>query len=262
MTNRTISAVAPSAVAPSAVAKDQRRAARVAGMLYLVITLAAIIAHFYVPDKLIVPGDAATTASNIMASEELFRMGIGSELVVLLSEVVLSVILYRLFSAVNQTVSLIAVVSRLTMTTIHGINLLNYFLVLVLLRGADTFAALGTEQVHALVALFLEAHHYGFTIGIAFLTIHVFALGYLIVKSGYVPRVLGILFIVAGFGYFIDSSAILLTTTYDTTPMLIALPIALAEIAFPLWLLVMGVNVPVPERQSGFATAQIENVGA
>ncbi|MEZ4865560.1 MAG: DUF4386 domain-containing protein [Caldilineaceae bacterium] len=257
MTSRAISSIDTSAVDTSS-----RKAARVAGVLYLVITVAAIVAHFYVPDKLIVPGDAATTASNIMASEGLFRTAIGSELVVLLSEVVLSVILYRLFSAVNQTVALFAAVSRLTMTTIHGINLLNYFFVLVLLRGADTFAALGTEQVHALVALFLEAHHYGFTIGIAFLTIHVFALGYLIVKSGYVPRVLGILFIGAGFGYLIDSFALLLTTTYTTTPVFIALPIALAEIAFPLWLLVMGVNVPVKENRKGFATAQVESVAA
>ncbi len=91
--------------------------------------------------------------------------------------------------------------------------------------------------------LFLEAHSYGFTIGIAFLTIHVFTLGYLIFKSGYFPKVLGGLFIAAGFGYLFDSFALLLSASYKTTPGPIVALIAIAEIAFPLWLLIKGVNV-------------------
>lgn len=227
------------------------RWARTAGLLYMVITVAAIIAHIYMPETLIVPGDAATTATNIMASEGLFRAGIGSELVVLLSEIVLSVILYALFRPVSKTLSLVAMVSRLAMTTIHGVNLLNYFFVLLLLGGQGYLAVFETEQLHALVALFLDAHHYGFTIGIAFLTIHVFALGYLIFKSGYLPRVLGVLFLLAGVGYFVDSFALLLSPTYDTTPAILALPITIAEIAFPLWLLIKGVNLHAWHHRAG-----------
>ncbi|MBZ0296639.1 MAG: DUF4386 domain-containing protein [Anaerolineae bacterium] len=217
--------------------------ARTAGVLYLVITIAAMIAHFYVPSTLIVPGDAAATAANIASSEQLFRVGgIGSELIILLSEVVLSVILYVLLKPVNKTLSLLAAVSRLVMTTIHGINLLNYFFVLLILGNPAYMAAFGVDQGETLVSLFLEAHNYGFTIGIAFLTLHVFTLGYLIYKSGYIPRILGLLFLIAGIGYFIDSSAILLLPNYQT-PDFLALPIAVAEIAFPLWLLIKGVNV-------------------
>lgn len=128
------------------------------------------------------------------------------------------------------------------MTTIHGINLINYYFVLLLVTGTGYAAAFGAEQSQALVSLFLDAHHYGFTIGIAFLTIHVFILGYLIIKSGYFPSVLGILFLAAGAGYLVDSFALLLSTSYDTTPIFLAIPIALAEIAFPLWLLIKGVN--------------------
>lgn len=223
--------------------------ARVAGVLYLVITVAAIIAHIYIPETLIVPGDAATTATNITTSESLFRLGIGSEMVVLLSEIVLSVILYKLLRPVSATLSLMAAVSRLTMTTIHGINMLNYFFVLLLLGGGYS-AAFSTEQVHALVALFLEAHSYGFTIGIAFLTLHVFFLGYLIFKSGYFPRILGVLFLLAAVGYTVDSFALLLTTSYTTTPGLVAFVIAAAEIAFPLWLLVKGVDVDGWQRRT------------
>ena len=98
-----------------------KAAARIAGGLYLLITILSIFVHFYIPAQLIVPGDAATTANNIMASEGLFRMAIGSELILLLSEIVLSVLLYVLFKPVNKTLSLVAAVSRLAMTTIHGI---------------------------------------------------------------------------------------------------------------------------------------------
>jgi hypothetical protein len=218
--------------------------ARIAGVLYLIIAVAAIFAHFVIPDQFIVPGDAAATTTNIAANESLFLIGaVGGELIVLLSEIVLSVVLYVLLKPVNKTLALVAAVSRLAMTTIHGLNLLNYYFVLQLLNGADVTTAFGAEQVHALVALFLEAHSIGFTIGIAFLVPHVLVLGYLIVQSGYFPRVLGFLFIAAGIGYLVDTTGLLLISGYTTTPDLIALVIGVAEIAFPIWLLVKGVNM-------------------
>jgi hypothetical protein len=220
-----------------------QKTARFAGLLYLIITIAAIVAHYYVPSNIIVPGDAAATANNIMNNEALFRVGgIGSELIVLLSEIVLSVVLYVILKPVNKTLSLLAAVSRLAMTTIHGLNLINYFFVLLLLGGGYS-TVFGADQLQALVTLFLDAHSYGFTIGIAFLTLHVFILGYLIFKSGYFPKILGVLFVIAAFGYLIDSFALLLSTNYTTTPVYFALPIAVSEIAFPLWLLIKGVNV-------------------
>ena len=126
-----------------------KRTARIAGFLYLLITMAAIAAHMYVPSTLIVPGDATATANNIAASEPLFRVGaIGGELVILLSEIVLSVLLYVLFKPVSRLLSLVAAVSRLAMTVIHGLNLLNYFFVLLLIGGAGYLAArLGALRV-------------------------------------------------------------------------------------------------------------------
>jgi hypothetical protein len=218
--------------------------ARIAAVLYLIITVAAIFAHFVVPEQLIVPGDAAATAVNITNAESLFRVGlVGSELIILLSEIVLSVILYVLLKPVNKTLALITAVSRLVMTTIHGLNLINYYFVLQLLNGSDFLTVFGQEQVNALVTLFLDAHNIGFTIGIAFLVPHVLILGYLIYQSGYFPKAIGILFIAAGFGYLFDTIGILLVPTYTTTPGLIAMIIAIAEIAFPIWLLFKGVNV-------------------
>ncbi len=218
--------------------------ARFAGVLYLLIAVAAIFAHMVIPEQFIVTGDAAATAANIAANETTFRLGtVGSELFILLSEIVLAVVLYVLLKPVNKTLSLIAAVSRLAMTTIHGLNLLNYYLVFQLLNGADFATAFSPDQVNALVTLFLDAHSIGFTIGIAFLVPHVLILGYLIVQSGYFPKVLGFLFIAAGIGYLFDSMGQLLVSGYTTTPGAIAAVIAFAEIAFPIWLLVKGVNM-------------------
>lgn len=223
--------------------RSPRGLARLAGVLYLVIVVAAIVAHFYVPAQLLVPGDAAATANNILASTPLFRIGIASEVIVLLCEVVLSIVLYLLLKPVSKTLSLIALVFRLVMTTIHAINLLNSFFVLLLLSGTDYLGVFNADQVHALVQLFLDAHSYGYTIGIVFFAPHVFLLGYLIFKSGYFPRILGVLFILAACGYLIDSTGLLFVPSYGTTPAFLALPIAIAEIAFPLWLLIKGINV-------------------
>jgi hypothetical protein len=223
--------------------KSIQRNARLAGVLYLIITIAAIVAHMYVPSTLIVPGDATATVGNISNSEMLFRFGgIGSELIVLLSEVILAVLLYVLLKPVNKTLSLVAAVSRLIMTTIHSFNLINYFFVLIIMGGAGFLSGFDAGQLNSLAMLFLEAHSFGFTIGIAFLVIHVFVLGYLIYKSGYFPKIIGILFIIAGLGYLIDSFFLLLIPSYTTTPIYIAIPIAIAELVFPVWLLIKGVN--------------------
>lgn len=217
---------------------------RIAGALYIIIAVAAMFAHFYVPDALVVAGDGAATAARIAADPGLFRAGIGAEVFILLIEVILSVILYVLLRPVNGAVAILAMVSRLIMTTVHGINLLNHVVVLILVGAAGSGFASGIDAGlrNTLVSLFIDAHDYGFTIGIIFLTIHVFALGYLIVKSGYFPRVLGYLFVIAGIGYLIDGVAILLVPAYGATPVLIAIPITLAEISFPIWLLIRGVR--------------------
>jgi hypothetical protein len=136
------------------------------------------------------------------------------------------------------------------MTTIHGINLLNNFIVLLLLSGAAYLTVFEPAQLNAVVMLFLNAYSYGFTIGIGFFTLHVLLLGYLIFKSGYFPRILGVLFMIASLGYLIDVSSHILLANYKTGPVYLALPIAIAEIAFPIWLLIKGVNVERWEKRA------------
>lgn len=216
--------------------------ARIAGLLYLVIAVAAAVAHAYVPAQLVVPGDVAATAANIQADAGLFRVGIASEYLILLSEVALSVILYLLLRPVSNTLALIAAAFRLIMTAIHGANLINSFIVLLLLDGAEAQATFAAGQLPALAQLFLDAHSAGFAVGIVFLIPHVFLLGYLIIRSGYLPRAIGLLFLLAGCGYLIDSTALLFAPGYGETPAALALLIAGAEVAFPLWLLAKGVD--------------------
>ena len=217
--------------------------ARIAGILYVIVFIAALFGPIFVRSNLVVPGDAATTANNIMASESLFRAGIFSYLVIFLTEIVLSVVLYVLLKPVSKTLALVMMVFRLAMTTIHGINLLNQFFALLLLSGAGYLTVFGTDQLHALVLLFLDAHEYGWSIGIVFFSVHVFLLGYLVYKSGYFPRILGVLLLLASLAYLIDAFAILLLPSYEVTPIFLAVPIAIAEMVFPLWLLIKGVNV-------------------
>ncbi len=224
--------------------------ARTAGVLYLLITVLAAFVHFYVPGQLIVSGDAATTASNIVASEGLFRLGIAGELVLLLIEVVLSVLLYVLLKPVSKTLSLAAAVSRLAMAAIHGANLLMEFIVLLVVGGAGYLTAFAPDQLDALAMVCLNAYNYGFTIGIVFLALHVLLLGYLIFKSGFLPKILGVLFIIASVGYLVDTFSHVLVANYQTGPPYLALPIAIAELAFPVWLLIKGVNVEKWERRA------------
>jgi len=218
------------------------KAARTAGGLYLFIAVLSIFIHFYVPSTLIIPNDAAATFNKIAGSEGLFRLGIGAEAVLLLAEVVLSVLLFELLKPVNKTLSQVSMVSRLIMTTIHGFNLLNNILVLLLAGGGSYLAVFESSQLSALAAVFLNAYDYGFSLGIVFLFLHAVLLGYLIYRSGYFPKFLGVLFVIASFGYLIDSMSHLLIANYKTGPVYLAIPITLAEMIFPFWLLIKGVK--------------------
>lgn len=216
--------------------------ARVAGLLYLLIAAGAAVAHGYVPAQLIVAGDVATTIDRIATAQPLFRLGIAAEYVILLSEVALCVLLYALFRPLGATLALMMASFRLVMTAIHGANMLNQFVVLNLSDVGATAALLAPGQQVPLVALFLDAYSAGFAIGIVFLVPHVFLLGYLVLASGFLPRPLGLLLLLAGCGYLLDSVALLLVPGYTETPIVVALIIAAAEVAFPLWLLIKGVD--------------------
>lgn len=217
--------------------------ARIAGVMYMIIVAAAIPAHFIAPERFRIAGDVATTAANIAAGQVAFSLGtVGGELIIVLTEIALIVVMYKLLAPVNQTLSVIAAAFRGAMATIHGLNLLNYYVVFQLLNDENIANVFSSDQINGLVNVFLNAHDIGFTLGIVFFIPHVLILGYLIYRSDYFPRVLGVLFLIAGIGYLIDAAGLLFAPGYTETPGLIAIVIASAEIAFPIWLLVKGVR--------------------
>lgn len=162
----------------------------------------------------------------------------------------LSVLLYIILKPVSKTLSLIATASRLAMTGVHALNLLNHLIALFLLSGAAYLTVFEPAQLNAFAMLFIDAHGIGYSIGIVFFALHTAILGLLIFKSGYLPKALGVLFLIASLGYFIDSFSLLLIPSYKDTPALIAMTIAIAEIAFPLWLLIKGVNTEKWEKRA------------
>jgi hypothetical protein len=213
--------------------------ARIAGALILVMSIPAGFAFGYVRPSLIVPGDATATANSIMASEGLFRLGIVSDSLVFLIEIVLIVMLYVLLKPVSKPLSLVAAFSRLAMTVIQGVNLLNHLIPLLLLTGADYLTVFEPHQLHALVLLFLNAHEYGVLVwGLSF-GLHLAVLGYLVYKSGYIPRILGVLLVVASLCYLAQGFGSVLLPKYEEMFALVG-SFSIIELAFPLWLVIKG----------------------
>ncbi len=222
--------------------KSINKIARVAGVLTLLIVVLAPFSMIYVPSTLVVPGEATLTANNIMASDGLFRLGMASDLIVFLIEIMLTVLLYILIKPVNKTLSLIAAFSRLAMTVIQGINLLNHFIVLLLLGGAGYLTVFAPDQIQALVMMFLNAHETVVLIWGLFFSLHLIVYGHLVYKSGYIPKIIGILLVFAALPYLLQGFGNILFPQYKETFTSIAF-LSSIEIALPLWLLIKGVNV-------------------
>jgi len=223
---------------------NPNKTARVAGFLYLVLLPLGIFGMM-IRQRLIVPGDAAITAHNIMASESLFRLSIVSALIVQLVNILVVLVLYKLLKPVNKNHALLMVIFFLVGVPIAMLNELNQFAALLLLSGADYLTVFTAGQLQALVPLFLDLHEHGIMIAGIFWGLWLFPMGYLVFKSGFLPRILGILLIIGGFGYLIDSFAIFLFPSFKA----IALFTFIGEVLFPLWLLIKGVNVEQWEKR-------------
>ena len=224
-----------------------RNAARIAGYGYLIIIILAIFAEFFVRSSLVVPGDATATINNIMANEMQFRLGVCSYLIAAIFDVVVAVALYVLLKPVNKSLALLTAWFRLVHATIFAAALNNLFNVLYLLNNADHLITLNSDQLHAQVMLFLNAFSYKWLIGLVFFGLHCFFLGFLILKSTYIPRFVGVLLIVASFGYLIDSFAHFLMSNYADFEavflLIVAVPAIIAELALCLWLILKGAHL-------------------
>ena len=233
-----------------------KKTARVTGIFYLAIFFANFFVFIFVSGSLNVPGDATATANNILASESLYRSGVVSYLIVFLSEIGATMLLYKLLKPVNQTVAMMMVATRLMQAAVHAVNLLNFVFPLILLNGDDYLHVFATDQLHALVLLFTNAHYYGVLISEAFFSVSLLLLGYLVYKSELFPGLLGILLAIAGAFYVLDSFGTFLMPQHEAliANMMVA-PAIIGELSFTLWLLVKGIRLPQPEGRKVIATA-------
>ncbi len=224
---------------------DPNKLARIAGMLYLTMVPLGFFG-MYGHSNLIVPGDTVTTISNIMASESLYRLSIMSALVVQLVNILLVLVLYKLLKSVNKNHAALMVVFFLVSVPITMLNELNQFSALLLLSGAEYLTAFELTQLHAQVMLFLDLHEHGIHISGIFWGLWLLPMGYLVFKSGFLPRILGVLLMIGCFGYLEDS----VRFYYFPSSESIVIYTFWGELLLPLWLLVKGVNVEQWEKRN------------
>ncbi|HEY7094336.1 MAG TPA: DUF4386 domain-containing protein [Ktedonobacterales bacterium] len=214
--------------------------ARIAGVLFLLTLVAGGFGEAYAPSQLIVPGDATATAHNLLASDPLFRLGFVAYLVEVVCDVTLTLLLYVLLRPVHPNLALLAVFFRLMGTATFAFGELFYFAPSLIL-GSDAYLnTFSPDQLNTLALLSFNVYTAAFDLFTVFGVASVL-LGYLMLRSGYLPRVLGILWILAGLGFVTRNVVFVLAPDYASSLLLV--PNALAVLSLGVWLLVRGVNV-------------------
>src|ERR1700675_1521211 len=227
--------------------------ARIGGVLYLIIIVIGFCGEFFVRDKLVVPGDVTATANNIVASESLWRISIAGELILLVCAVALTLILYVLLRPVSKNLALLWVFFNIVEFPIEAASKLCLFAALFLSGNADYLKAFEPHQLHALVNISLKLHDYGFGIALVFFGFSFLVYGYLLFRSGYFPKTLGILMAIAGLSYLTNSFTLILAPAFAGTISPLLVLALIGELSLCLWLIVKGVNVQRWKEQASAA---------
>jgi general stress protein CsbA len=218
--------------------------ARIGGILYLLIAAGGVFAEAFVRGRLIVRGDAAATAANILQSETLFRAGLAAETFMLVCDVAVAAILYVLLNPVNRNLALIAAFLRVTHAGVYGFTGILHLAAVIVLGRDEFLQAFDSQQLHALAYLSLRLHGYGYSVSLVFFGCSLVILGHLIYRSDYLPRMLGVLLMIAGMCYLTNSFAHILAPAVAASLFpWILLPAVPAEMGLSLWLIVKGVNL-------------------
>jgi len=235
-----------------------RRLARIAGALYLIVIVGGAFAIGYVPAAIVVPGDAAATAHNIQANELLYRLGIVLHIVTLCCNLPLAVIFYDLFKVVNRRFAWLVVFFTLVGTAVEGANLSNQFAPLTLLAGGPYSTALTSAQLQALAYLPADSQEVSYAINTVFFSFYGLALGYLVFRSTFMPRVIGLLLAFGALCYLTYSVAALLSPgfAHRLVPYL-QLPSLVGEGSLCLWMLIVGLNVERWKQLAGAEAPQV-----
>jgi hypothetical protein len=218
--------------------------ARIGGALYLAIIVLGAFAEGFVANKLIVTGDAAATAANILGSPQLWRLSVAGDLIVVLCAVPLLWIEYLLLRPVSKQLVLLAVLFNLVSLAVEAISKLFLLIVTPTLGSTDYLKAFDPHQLQILANLALSSHDIAFNIALILFGFTCLVNGYLIFRSGYLPKFVGILMQIAGLSYLTACFAALFAPAFaDLITPAILLPPLIGESSFCLWLLLKGVNI-------------------
>ena len=218
-----------------------KRNARIAGVLYILLGVFAPLRLVYIPNVLLVRGNATATASNIAAHELLFRLGIVSDLLAGTVAIFAVLALYRLLRPVQEShAALMVILGALMVTPIYFVNVLNDVATLLLVRGPEFLSVFSKPQRDALAMLFLQLHHHGILANQIFWGLWLFPFGLLVFRSGFLPRILGAWLIIGGVAYLAMSFTGLLFPQYERVVSNIVFPGTVGELAMMLWLLIVG----------------------
>lgn len=219
--------------------KPIQKTARIAGFLYLLQIPLGVFGILYVPKALLVPGDATATASNILANEFLFRLSMVSAILTALVTVVTALFLYKILKPVHKNYARLMVVCTLVVAPIAMLNELNNVAVLLLLHGAG--------QALAEMSLFLNLHEYGIQIAGIFWGLWLLPMGYLVFKSNYIPKIIGVLLLIGCLGYLIDFVTFFVFPNFG---VVLSGYTWLGEVLMVFWLLIKGVNIEQWEKRA------------
>jgi len=227
-----------------------KKTARMAGFLYFIYIVVSIFADVIGRSKLIVLGDAATTAKNIMASAWQFRIGFMGDLLSAVLFLLTAWALYVLLKPVNKNLALLFLLLNLGGVAIQCFSDLFLFASQLLLSGADYLQVFQADQLQALAMLFLYLYKNGFMIAQIFYGAWLFPLGYLVFKSGFLPKILGIVLMVHCVGWLMTFLQFFLFPGLDVITYL-TYPLGfIAELSLTLWLLIKGVDVEQWEKRA------------
>jgi hypothetical protein len=231
-------------------ATSPQACARIGGGLYLIIIVVGLFGEAFVRNRLIVSGNARATAANIRSMESLWRFHIAAELFLLICAIALLLILFNLLRPVSRDLALLAVFFNLVSIGLEAAITLNLIQALFPLGNAGYLNAFAPEQLYAMVSLSLRSHTYGFGVSLIFFGCFCLVIGYLIFRSGYFPKALGVLMQIAGLSYLTNSFALVLAPAFANRLFpAILLPAFVGEASLCIWLLAKGVNIPKWQEQ-------------
>lgn len=222
---------------------SNKNVARIAGLLYLIVILTGLFAEVFVRQAFKDSGNALATANNIQSAEMLFRLGVVADLVNFVCGLPCVLIIYFLFKRVNKFLLQLALIFVIIQTAIIAVNLLNQTSTLLILGNNTYLKSFEPSQLASLSQLSLNIQGVGYAIGLVFFGFYCLLVGYVIFKSKMVPKLFGILYIISGIGYLLNSFTMLLSKGF-ANPIFsyVAIPIFIGELSFCLWLLIKGID--------------------